>query len=126
MSLPLKNMVLPLKNLVKIKTSPPKNSIFFYSTPKEILSFYNLPLENSMVPQPGRYGLTVPDPDLQIRGERGGGSHPDPEIKGGLASKKMSLPLKNMVLPLKNMVLPLKNLVKIKTSPPKNSIFFYP
>jgi len=41
-----------------------------------------------MVPQPGRYGLTVPDPDLQIRGERGGGSHPDPEIKGGLASKK--------------------------------------
>ena len=41
-----------LKNFVKIKTSPSKNSIFFYSTPKEILSFYNLPLENSMVPQP--------------------------------------------------------------------------
>ena len=82
MSLPLKNMVLPLKNLVKIKTSPPKNSIFFSLTPKEILSFYNLPLENSMVPQPGRYELTVPDPDLQIRWE-GGGGHPDPEIKGG-------------------------------------------
>ena len=35
------------------KASPPKNSIFFYSTPKEILSFYNLSLENSMVPQKG-------------------------------------------------------------------------
>ena len=30
-------MGLPLKNFVKIKASPPKNSIFFYSTPKEIL-----------------------------------------------------------------------------------------
>ena len=28
----------------------------------------------------------VADPDLQIRG--GGGGHPDPEIRGGLASKK--------------------------------------
>ena len=51
--IPLKNMGLPLKNFVKIKASPPKNSIFFYSTPKQILNFYNLPLENSMVPQPG-------------------------------------------------------------------------
>ena len=53
MGLALKNMGLPLKNFVKIKASPPKNSIFFYSTPKEILTFYNLPPENSMVPQPG-------------------------------------------------------------------------
>ena len=41
------------KNFVKNKASPPKNSIFFNTTPKEILNFYNLPLENSMVPQPG-------------------------------------------------------------------------
>ena len=45
-------MGFPLKNFVKIKASPPKNSIFCYSTPKKILNFYNLPLENSMVPQP--------------------------------------------------------------------------
>ena len=58
MGLPLKNWVIPLKNFVKIKASPPKNSIFVYSisTPKEILNFYNLPLENSMVPQPGGGG----------------------------------------------------------------------
>ena len=37
----------------EIKASTPKNSIFFYSTPKEILNFYNLPLDNSMVSQPG-------------------------------------------------------------------------
>ena len=54
--IPLKNMGLPLKNFVKIKASPPKNSIFFYSTPKEISFFYNLPLESSMVPQPGGGG----------------------------------------------------------------------
>ena len=54
--IPLKNMGLPLKNCVKIKASPPKNSIFFYSTPKEILNLYNVPLENSMVPQPGAEG----------------------------------------------------------------------
>ena len=54
--IPLKNMGLPLKNFVKIKASPLKNSIFFYSTHKEILNFYNLPLENSMVPQPGGCG----------------------------------------------------------------------
>ena len=46
-------MGLPLKNFVKIKASPPKNSIFFNSTPKEILNFYNLPQENSVAPQPG-------------------------------------------------------------------------
>ena len=38
---------------MKIKASPATNSIFFYSTPKEILNFYNLPQENSMVPQTG-------------------------------------------------------------------------
>ena len=42
-----------LKVLLKIKTSPPKNSIFFCSTPKEILNFYNLPLKNSIGPQQG-------------------------------------------------------------------------
>ena len=40
----------PLKNFVKIKASPQTNFIFFYSAPKEILNFYNSPLENSMVP----------------------------------------------------------------------------
>ena len=56
--IPLKNLGLPLKNFVKIKASPPENSIFVYSisTPKETLNFYNLPLENSMVPQPGGGG----------------------------------------------------------------------
>ena len=52
----LKNMGLPLKNFVKMKASPPKNSIFFYSTPKETLNLYNVPLDNSMVPQPGAEG----------------------------------------------------------------------
>jgi len=46
-------MGLPLKNFVKIEASAPMNFIFFYSTPKEILNFYDLPLENSVVPQPG-------------------------------------------------------------------------
>ena len=47
-------MHVPLKNIVKIKAPAPKNSIFvFCSTPKEILNFNNLPLKNSMVPQPG-------------------------------------------------------------------------
>ena len=38
--------------------------------------------------------------------------------------KNMGLPLKNWVIPLKNVGLPLTNSVKIKASPPKNSIFF--
>ena len=53
MGLPLKNMALALKNFVKIEASPLMNSIFFFSTSEEILNFYNLPLENSVVPQPG-------------------------------------------------------------------------
>ena len=57
--IPLKNMGLPLKNFVKIKASSPKNSIFFYSTPKGILNFYNLPLENSMVHQAGGEGADI-------------------------------------------------------------------
>ena len=32
------------------------NSIFLYSTTKEILSFYNLPRKNSMIPQPAGGG----------------------------------------------------------------------
>ena len=46
--------MITLKIFVKI--TPPKNSIFLYSTLKEILNSYNLPLENSMVPQPKRGG----------------------------------------------------------------------
>ena len=38
-----------LKNFVRIKASPLKNSKFFYSTPKEILNFYNLSLEKIYV-----------------------------------------------------------------------------
>ena len=56
MGLPVKNMGIhvPLKNIVKIKAPAPKNSIYvFCSTPKAILNFNNLPLKNSMVPQPG-------------------------------------------------------------------------
>ena len=52
MSLPLKNVGLPVKNFVKIKASPQRIHIF-YSTPKEILNFHILPMENSMVPQLG-------------------------------------------------------------------------
>ena len=56
MGLPIKNTGthVPLKNSVKIKAPALKNSIcVFYPTPKQILSFNNLPLKNSMVPQPG-------------------------------------------------------------------------
>ena len=38
---------------MKIKASPPKNSIFFYSTPPLYLNVHNLHMENSMLPQPG-------------------------------------------------------------------------
>ena len=61
----LKNMGLPLKNIVKMKASPPKNSIFFYSTPKEILNLYNVPLENSMVPQPGEERVRGGEADIK-------------------------------------------------------------
>ena len=47
---------------MKIKASPPKNSIFFYSTPKEILNFYDLPLENSLVLQPGGADIKCDSP----------------------------------------------------------------
>ena len=50
-------LVLSVKNFVKMKSLPPKNSIFSDFTPKEILSFYNLLLKNSMVPQPGEAGI---------------------------------------------------------------------
>ena len=47
-----------MKNFVEFKASPPhhppaKEIVFFYSTPKEILIFLNLPLKNSIGPQPG-------------------------------------------------------------------------
>ena len=41
---------------MKIKASPPKNSIFFYPAIEEIRNFYNLPLKNSMVPLPAGGG----------------------------------------------------------------------
>ena len=78
--IPLKNMGLPLKNFVKIKASPPKNSIFFYSTPKEILNFYNLPLENSMVSQPG------------------GGGGADIKCNSSLTRTALSAPYNNKIL----------------------------
>ena len=63
-----KNMGLPLKNMGPnseeygftpeefrgIKASPPKNSIFFAPPLEKSSIFNNLPLENSMVPQPGQ------------------------------------------------------------------------
>ena len=48
-----------MKNFVEFKASPPHHPpakeivFFFYSTPKQILSFLNLPLKNSIGPQPG-------------------------------------------------------------------------
>ena len=55
---PLKNVALHLKNFPEFKATPQKNSIFFYSTPKEILKFCNLVLKNSIGPQP--VGKTKP------------------------------------------------------------------
>ena len=58
--IPLKNMGLPLTNFVKFPKEficfTPKEFHIFYSTLKEIVNFYNLPLENSMVPQPAGCG----------------------------------------------------------------------
>ena len=52
-------MGLPLKNFVKLKLQPQRIPYFFNSTPKEILNFYNLPLDNSMVSQPGGGGADI-------------------------------------------------------------------
>lgn len=53
----LENVIFPCsplnKILFKIKASSPKNSIFFYSSPKEILNLYKLTLKNSIRLQPG-------------------------------------------------------------------------
>ena len=70
-----------------MKASPPKISIFSYSTPKEILYFDNLSTENFMVPQPGvRYhdaigqktgiGLIIDQKGTENHVNRG------PQIKG--------------------------------------------
>ena len=56
-----------LKNLVKVKASPVKNSIFFFSSPKEILNFYDLPLKKSVVPHPGRGGGGVGGGGIDIK-----------------------------------------------------------
>ena len=42
---------------MKIKASPPKNSIFFCSTPPLYRNVHNLPLENSMVLNRGRVDI---------------------------------------------------------------------
>ena len=55
--LPLKNMGLPLEKFIKIKASPPNNSIFFCSTPPLYRNVHNLPLENSMVLNRGRVDI---------------------------------------------------------------------
>lgn len=71
----------------KIKALPPQNSLFSYSTPKEILYFDNLSMENFMVPQPGvRYhdaigqktgiGLIIDQKGTENHVNRG------PQIKG--------------------------------------------
>ena len=52
-SYPWRIWVDPWRILWKLRLHPQRIPYFFYSTPKEILNFYNLPLENSMVPQPG-------------------------------------------------------------------------
>ena len=56
----LKNTGLLRKILWNLKLHPPmpppppcKRYSFFYSTPKKILNFLNLPLKNSIGPQPG-------------------------------------------------------------------------
>ena len=68
-STPQKIMVPPLKNFMKIKSSPPNNWIisyivvvvvvFFNSTPKKIPSFCYLPLKNSICPQPEAEGMDI-------------------------------------------------------------------
>ena len=45
--------VYPWRIVWKLRLHPQRILYFFYSTPKEILNFYSLPLENSMVPQKG-------------------------------------------------------------------------
>ena len=41
---------------------------------------------------------TVADPDIQIRGGEGGGSHPDSEVSGGDVSKKIFSALHGLIL----------------------------
>ena len=53
------------KNFVKNKASPPKNSIFFNTIPKEILNFYNLPLE-----KPGEVQILNAIAHCIFRGEK--------------------------------------------------------
>ena len=64
-STPQKIMVPPLKNFMKIKSSPPNNGIissivfFFNSTPKKIPSFCYLPLKHSICPHPEAEGMDI-------------------------------------------------------------------
>ena len=53
-------MPLPLKNLMKTKSSPPKNSIYcFFSIPKKNPQFCYLPKKNSICPQLGADGMDI-------------------------------------------------------------------
>ena len=49
---PWRIWVYPWRISWKLKLHPQRIQYLFYYTPKEILNFYNLPLKNSMVPQP--------------------------------------------------------------------------
>ena len=55
MGLLLKNIGLPLKSPEEFRenesSTPLRIPYFFYSIPNEILSFYNVPLKNSMDPR---------------------------------------------------------------------------
>ena len=48
-----------LKNFVRIKASPLKNSKFFYSTPKEILNFITYPWRTPWFLNQGAWILNV-------------------------------------------------------------------
>ena len=70
-STPQKITVPPLKNFMKIKSSPPNNGtisyiafflflfVFFNSTPKKIPSFCYLPLKHSICPHPEAEGMDI-------------------------------------------------------------------
>ena len=65
MGLPPEENGSTMKNFKESKASPPNpppppqtNNSIFYSTPKQILNFLNLPLKNSIGPKPGVKGPT--------------------------------------------------------------------
>ena len=66
-SYPWRIWVYPWRIVWKLRLHPQRIPYFFYSTPKEILNFYNLPLENSMVPQPADIKYNSPVVLLGVR-----------------------------------------------------------